>query len=173
MQPTFSSSRILLPVRPWFIVFSLLAALVLNFLPTSAWPWVPDWVALVVIFWGIREPRLVGMGWGFLLGLAMDVADVGLMGQHPLAYEVISYLAAALSKRILWFPIGQQSLYVLPLLLLAQAMQLVVRAMPGVELPGLAYFAGPFIASALWLPLTFVLLMPQYRPIEHDANRPI
>ena len=42
MQPTFSSSRILLPVRPWFIVFSLLAALVLNFLPTSAWPWVPD-----------------------------------------------------------------------------------------------------------------------------------
>ena len=48
----------------------------------------------------------------------------------------------------------------------------IVRAL-GVELPGLAYFIGPFIASALWLPLTFVLLMPQYRPIEHDANRPI
>ena len=68
MQPTFSSSRILLPVRPWFIVFSLLAALVLNFLPTSAWPWVPDWVALVLVFWSIREPRRVGMGAGFLLG---------------------------------------------------------------------------------------------------------
>ena len=27
MQPTFSSSRILLPVRPWFIVFSLLMTL--------------------------------------------------------------------------------------------------------------------------------------------------
>ena len=25
MQPTFSSSRILLPVRPWFIFFSLIA----------------------------------------------------------------------------------------------------------------------------------------------------
>jgi len=62
VQPTFSSSRILLPVRPWFIVFSLLAALVLNFLPTSAWPWVPDWVALVLVFWSIREPRRVGMG---------------------------------------------------------------------------------------------------------------
>ena len=60
MQPTFYSSRILLPVRPWFIVFSVFVALLLNFLPTSAWPWMPDWVALVLIFWSIREPRCVG-----------------------------------------------------------------------------------------------------------------
>ena len=98
MQPTFSSSRILLPVRPWFIVFSLLAALVLNFLPTSAWPWVPDWVALVLVFWSIREPRRVGMGAGFLLGVAMDVADVSLLGQHALAYVLASYGAAYLSR---------------------------------------------------------------------------
>ena len=173
MQPTNRSSRILLPVKLWFVYLSLFAALGLEYIPSGRTPGLPDWVALVLVFWSIREPRYVGMGVGFLCGLAMDVADVGLMGQHPLAYVVISYLAAALSKRILWFPIGQQSLYILPLLLLAQAIQLVVRAMPGVELPGLAYFAGPFIASALWLPLTFVLLMPQYRPIEHDANRPI
>jgi len=37
MQPTFSSSRILLPVRPWFIFLSLIAAAVLNFLPTAHW----------------------------------------------------------------------------------------------------------------------------------------
>ena len=120
MQATFSSSRILLPVRPWFIVFSLLVALVLNFLPTSTWPWVPDWVALVLVFWSIREPRRVGMGAGFLLGLAMDVADVSLMGQHALAYVLASYVATYLSRRILWFPIGQQALHVLPLLLIVQ-----------------------------------------------------
>ena len=173
MHPTNRSSRILQPVKLWFVYLSLFVALGLEYIPTGRTPGLPDWVALVLVFWSIREPRYVGMGVSFLCGLAMDVADVGLMGQHPLAYVVISYLAAALSKRILWFPIGQQSLYILPLLLLAQAIQLVVRAMPGVELPGFAYFIGPFIASALWLPLTFVLLMPQYRPIEHDANRPI
>lgn len=32
---SYSSSRILLPVRPWFIGFSLLVALLLNFLPTD------------------------------------------------------------------------------------------------------------------------------------------
>ena len=89
--PSFSSSRILLPVRRWFVAPTLLGALLLNFLPNVPWLWMPDWVALVVIFWGIREPRLVGMGWGFLLGLAMDVADASVLGQHALAYVLVAY----------------------------------------------------------------------------------
>lgn len=173
MQPTFYSSRILLPVRPWFIAISLLVALLLNFLPTSAWHWMPDWVALVLVFWSIREPRRVGMGTAFLLGLIMDVADASLLGQHTLAYVLVSYAAAAISRRILWFPLGQQALHVLPLLLVVQAVQFVVRAMPGIVLPGLSYFIGPFVGAALWVPLTFALLLPQYRPAERDDNRPI
>jgi len=173
VQPTFSSSRILLPVRPWFVVFSLLVALLLNFLPTSAWPWVPDWVALVLVFWSIREPRRVGMGAGFLLGVAMDVADVSLLGQHALAYVLASYAAAYLSRRVLWFPLAQQALHVLPLLLLVQLVQFGVRAMPGASLPGLDYFIGPLVGVCLWWPLTFILLLPQYQPVSRDANRPI
>ena len=173
MQTTFSSSRILLPVRPWFILLSLLVALLFNFLPTSAWPWMPDWVALVIVFWSIREPRRVGMGSGFLLGLAMDVADASLMGQHALAYVLASYAASSLSRRILWFPLGQQALHVLPLLLLVQLVQIGVRAMPGFVPPGLSYFIGPLIGTLLWLPLTFVLLLPQHQPVDRDANRPI
>jgi rod shape-determining protein MreD len=173
MQPTFYSSRILLPVRPWFIAVSLLASLLLNFLPTSNWFWIPDWVALVLVFWSIREPRWVGMGIGFLLGLIMDVADAGLLGQHALAYVLAAYAAAAISRRILWFHPGKQALHVLPLLLVVQGVQFLVRAMPGVALPDLSYFLGPFIGATLWIPLTFVLLLPQYQPVEHDVNRPI
>jgi rod shape-determining protein MreD len=173
MQPTFSSSRILLPVRPWFIALTLLAALLLNFLPTVNWPGVPDWVALTLIFWCVRESRKVGMGAGFLLGLAMDVADASLMGQHALAYVLAAYGASSLARRILWFPLGQQALHVLPLLLVVQLVQLGVRALTGAEFPGLTYFIGPFIGFILWLPLTYVLLLPQYQPVNRDANRPI
>lgn len=173
MQPTYSSSRILLPVQPWFILMSLLVALVLNFLPTSAWPWVPDWVALVMVFWGVREPRRVGMGAGFILGLAMDVADASLMGQHALAYVLASYAASSLSRRILWFPLGQQALHILPLLLIVQLVQMGVRVMPGVDFPGLSYLIGPLVGAVLWFPLTFILLLPQYQPVDRDANRPI
>ena len=173
MQTTYSSSRILQPVRLWFILLSLIVALVLNFIPTASVLWIPDWIALVLVFWSIREPRHVGMGSAFLLGVAMDVADASLMGQHALAYVMITYLAGLLSRRILWFPLGQQALHVAPLLLLAKAIQVAVRLVPGVDFPGLSYFIGPFIGAVLWLPLTFVLLLPQYQPIEHDANRPI
>ena len=173
MQTTFSSSRILQPVRPWFIVFSLLIALTLNFIPTSGWLWIPDWIALTLIFWSIREPRRVGMGTGFILGLTMDVADASLMGQHALAYVLAAYFASSLSRRILWFPLAQQALHVLPLLLMVQAVQFAVRAMPGIELPGPSYFLGPLIGAALWSPLTLPLLLPQHQPVERDANRPI
>ena len=173
MQPTFYSSRILLPVRPWFVFLSLFGALLLNFLPTSAWPWMPDWVALVIVFWCIRESRRVGMGIAFLLGLMMDVADASVLGQHALAYVLLAYAASAIARRVLWFPLGQQALHVLPLLLAAQLVQFVVRAVPGVVLPGLSYFAGPFVGAFLWIPLTFLLLLPQYQPVDRDDNRPI
>ncbi len=173
MQPTFSSSRILLPVRPWFIALSLLVALCLNYLPTSHWPGIPDWVALLVIFWSVRESRRVGMGWGFILGLAMDVADASLLGQHALAYVLASYGASSLARRILWFPLAQQALHIFPLLLLVQLLQVGVRSMTGAEFPGLGFFVGPFIATALWSPITYLLLLPQYQPAVRDANRPI
>lgn len=173
MQPTFSSSRILLPVRPWFIVFSLFAALLLNLLPTAHWPGTPDWVALVLCFWSIRETRRVGMGWAFVLGLAMDVADGAVLGQHALAYVLLAYVAAGQSRRILWFPLMQQALQVLPMLMACQFIQLVMRMLAGADFPGWGYFIGPLVATALWLPATFILLLPQYQPVERDENRPL
>ncbi len=173
MQTSYSSSRILLPVRPWFIASTLLIALLLNFLPTANWPGVPDWVALALVFWCVREPRRVGMGLAFLFGLAMDVADASLLGQHALAYVLVAYGASSLSRRILWFPLGQQALQVFPLLLLVQLVQLGVRTIVGADFPGLAYFVGPCLAALLWPLLTFVLLLPQHQPVDRDANRPL
>lgn len=173
MQPTFSSSRILLPVRPWFIFLSLIVALLLNFLPTAHWPGMPDWVALVLCFWSVREFRRVGMGWAFVLGLLMDVADGAVLGQHCFAYVLLAFLAASQSRRLLWFPLLQQALQVLPLLLLTQVIQVLMRLAVGAEYPGWSFFIGPLVASLLWIPATFILLLPQYRPVEQNPDRPI
>ncbi|MDR2837543.1 MAG: rod shape-determining protein MreD [Azonexus sp.] len=173
MQPTFTSSRILLPVRPWFVALTLVLALLANLLPTANWPGFPDWVALVLCFWSIREQRRVGMGWAFILGLAMDVADGAALGQHCFAYVLLAYAAAAQSRRILWFPVAQQALQALPLLLGAQLVQLVMRLVAGADFPGWGYLAGPFVAALLWTPGTFLLLLPQYQPVHRDENRPL
>jgi rod shape-determining protein MreD len=176
MHSTHSSSRILLPARPGFILFTVLAAFFLNFFFSSfpdPWLWVPDWAALVLIFWSIREPQHVGMGAAFVSGLVMDVADASLMGQHALAYVVVSYAAVTLSKRILRFPLKWQALQILPLLIAVQIVQFAVRLSFDVSFPNPGYFAGPFIGTALWLPLAHLLLLPQYQPVERDENRPI
>jgi len=173
IQPTHSSRRILLPARLWFIWLSLILALVLNMLPIGRIPVLPDWVALVLTFWCVHQPLRVGMGAAFLLGLLMDVVDGSVMGQHALAYVPLAFAAGGLSRRILWFPLGQQALHVLPMLISAQLIMVAARVFGGGEFPGLLYFVGSFLAVALWHPMTYLLLLPQYRPVERDENRPI
>lgn len=173
MQPTFTSSRILLPASRGFIALTFCAALLLNFLPLHGVPGIPDWVALNLCFWAIRERRVVNVGWAFIFGLLMDVADGAVMGQHALGYVPMVFLAEMLSRRILWFPLVQQSFHVLPLLLLAQGLQFMARSIGGGEFPDLLYFLGPVLAAVLWAPVTFLLLLPQFQPVDRDENRPI
>lgn len=173
IQPTHSSRRILLPVKQWFILFSLAAALFLNLVPLGQAVGLPDWVALVLAFWSVREPLRIGMGTAFVAGLLMDVASGSVMGQHPLAYLLLTFAAGGLSRRILWFPLGQQALHILPLLLATQGVMVVTRLIGGADFPGWGYFLGSLTGTLLWFPLTFVLLLPQYQPIDKDENRPI
>ena len=173
IQPNHSSRRILLPVQYGFILLSLAVALFLNLVPYGQAIGIPDWVALILAFWGVREPRRVGMGSAFLLGVLMDVAAGSVMGQHALAYLLLAFGATSLSRRVLWFPLGQQALHVLPMLLGTQLVMVVTRLVGGSEFPGWGYFLGSFTGALLWFPLAFVLLLPQYQPVEKDENRPI
>lgn len=173
MQPTHSSRRILLPVKNWFIAFTLLLALVLNLVPFGRFPGIPDWVALVLAFWCIHQPLKVGMAAAFFLGLAMDVANAAVMGQHALAYVLLAYFAAGWSRRVLWFPLAQQALHVLPMLFGMQLVMLVTRMVAGAEFPGVLWFLSSFTATLLWTPATYVLLTPQFQPEDKDVHRPI
>lgn len=173
MQPTHSSRRILLPVKNWFIVLTLMLALVLNLIPFGRFPGIPDWVALVLAFWCIHQPLKVGMAAAFVLGLAMDVANAAVMGQHALAYVLLAYFAAGWSRRVLWFPLAQQALHVLPMLLGMQVVMLVTRMVAGAEFPGLLWFLSSVTATLLWTPATYALLTPQFQPEEKDVHRPI
>jgi len=172
-QPTHRSNRILLPARAWFVTLTLLLALFANLMPLGRLPGVPDWVALVLTFWCIHQPLRVGMGSGFILGLAMDVVDASIMGQHALAYVLLTFVAGGLSRRILWFPLWQQAAHVLMMLLGVQIVMTATRMLGGAEFPGVLWFLSSFVATALWHPLTYLLLLPQYRPVERDDNRPI
>ena len=155
--------EILLPVRVSFIVFTLIAALLANLLPWSGVAlWLkPDFVALVVLYWCIEQPRKVGFVAAWLLGLFMDIADGSLFGQHALAYSILAYAGIVLHRRVLRFSGTPQVVHVVLLLLMNDLIVLAIRAVAGADFPGLRYFVGSVVAGALWLPLGALLKLPQ------------
>ena len=84
-------SQILMPVRASTIMGSFALALFLNFLPWPDMRVVPDFVALVLAFWCVRQPRLVGIGIGWMIGLVADAGNGVLLGQHALAYSLLAF----------------------------------------------------------------------------------
>ena len=164
---------ILLPANSLFIAFSLMIALMLNLLPWGHWVGVPDFVALVLVFWSIHQPRKVGIGLAFCMGLLMDVHDATLLGQTALAYTLLSYIAIMIHRRVLWFPSGVQALHVLPLLLVTQVVQLLVRLLVSGRFPGWLYFLESFSTALLWPVVSALLLAPQRRAVDRDETRPI
>jgi rod shape-determining protein MreD len=157
--------EILLPVKPAFIAFTLVTAAMLNVLPWSGWVrWLrPDFVALVVLYWCIWQPRRIGFATAFMLGLLMDVADGALFGQHALAYSILAYAGIVLHRRVRMFTLTPQVVHVIPLLLLNDVIVLAIRSLAGADFPGYRYFIGSFVGGALW-PLISVLLKLPQRP---------
>ncbi|HRN75904.1 rod shape-determining protein MreD [Ottowia sp.] len=164
---------LLLPASPGFIWGSLVVALMLGLLPLGRLVWVPDLLAVVLVFWNIHQPRRVGLTAAFLFGLALDVHQASLLGQHALAYSVLIYFAIMVHRRVQWFSVPAQALQLLPLFALAHAITIVLRLIGGAVFPGWQVLLAPLLEVALWPIVSWLLLAPQRRAPNPDANRPL
>lgn len=164
---------LLLPARPGFIWGTSVAALLVNMLPLGRQPWMPDLLALVLVFWSVHQPLRVGIATAFLFGLVMDVHQTALLGQHALSYTALSYFAIMVHRRLLWFTVPSQALQVLPLFGSAHAIELAIRLIAGGSFPGWSMVLAPMIESALWPLASIFLLAPQRRAVDPDKNRPL
>ena len=166
--------QLLLPVNPVFIVASLVLALALNLLPLGRVVWTPDWVMVLLVFWGIHQPQRVGLGVAFAMGLCIDVAQSALLGQHALVYCGVMFGAQLAHRRLLWFGPLWQALQLLPLFFAGHAVELALRVVAGGgTLPGLEGLAAPLLEAVIWPLASWVLLAPQRRPPDRDENRPL
>lgn len=169
--------QLLLPASPLFIWGSLIAALVLNIVQNvGLWGravWSPDLVAVALLFWVVHQPMRVGIATAFLFGLMMDVHQGSLLGQHAFAYSLLGFMALAVHRRLLWFGLLSQALQVLPLFATTHAVELAVRMLVGDGFPGFGVLISPLIEALLWPLASLLLLIPQKRAPEPDANRPL
>src|SRR5687768_17423663 len=157
------SEDILRPARVSTIAASLAIALFVSFLPWKDLRLVPDFVALVLTFWCVRQPRLVGLGIAWTVGLLVDAGNGVLLGQHALAYSLLAFLSIWLSRRILWFGPLLQALHVALILAVAQSVVLVVRIAAGDPFPGWAIYMSPIAGAVLWPMVSWLLVLPQRR----------
>ena len=172
---TFSSARpeeILRSVNPWFILFTFFLGIVANIAPAAGVMLMlrPDFLALVILYWCIQEPRYVGVGVAWMLGLLMEVGDATVFGQHALAYAVLAYAAEYFRRRVQRFPLWQQAPQVGALLLVCAALVLLVRIVGGAPMPRWTYIVPAIVGALLW-PLISVLLQWPQRPNRSAGER--
>ena len=115
--------------RVWMI-FSGFIALFLSVLPLPGWLDVvrPAFLVLAVLYFSITAPRAGGLALGFLAGLALDVFQGAVLGQHALALTLVTYIMVREHQKIRSKPAFQQSLIVFFALL---AYEFVVFAIDG------------------------------------------
>lgn len=165
---------LLLPANPKFMALTLLLALLLHMLlGLLGLYWLPDVLAIVVVFWTVHQPRRVGLVVAFLLGLALDVHESALLGQNALSYVVLSGLALIVQRRLLWFPLREQALQIFPLFLVAALVEWLTRLIAQDAWPAWTQVVGPFLQAALWPLVGALLLAPQRRAFERDDIRPL
>lgn len=169
--------QLLLPASPWFILTTLVVALfanmVFNISLVGNAAWVPDFLAVVLVFWCVHQPRWIGIGVAFLFGVITDVHQAALLGQHAMTYTVLGFLALMIHRRLLWFTVPSQAMQVLPVFVAAHALELTVRMMSGALFPGWMILIAPMAEALLWPLISVILLAPQRRAPDPDANRPL
>lgn len=133
------------------IATTFIVALALDMLPWGKWL-LPNFVALILVFWNVFQPRRVGIALAWLLGIITDVHQGSLLGQHALAYSILSYGAIALHRRLLWYSIKGQALQLFPLFFLANLSVMLVSLFFSGITPSWTYLVAPVLTAACWIP---------------------
>jgi len=136
------------------IVACIVASLMLAIAPMPDWAesYRPDWVALTLIFWSMLLPRTYSIGWAWVIGLILDVAQGTLFGQHALALCLVVYITVKFHLQIRVFPVTQMTATVFALLALYQFILFWINGVAGINSPAVVYW-GPVVTGTLVWPL--------------------
>lgn len=143
----------------WVILASLFFGLVLTVipLPTPVEHLRPEWTAMIIVYWCLALPQRVGVGWAWFVGCLQDVLQGTVLGAHALAFALVAYLTMRLHQRVRVFPLWQQALTILVMLLMVRLVLLWISGLVGRPSPDWQYWLPALTGTMVW-PLVFLLL---------------
>jgi rod shape-determining protein MreD len=141
------------------ILLSALVALGMAIvpLPAVAESFRPDFLVLVVLYWSIEAPRIAGLGLAFFFGLALDVVNGVVLGQHALALTLIAAWTTNLRLRIRVFSVLSQILTIFALLTGYQFLLFWIDGATGNPVTTFSRWLAPVSGALIW-PLMVALL---------------
>jgi rod shape-determining protein MreD len=141
------------------ILLTFLVGLMLMMMPLPEWavPFRPEWVAMVLIYWCMAIPLRVGVGVGWLSGLAVDVASGAMLGQYAMSHAAMALITNKLYRRVRVFPLWQQAILIMAVIALHLVIVLIVKGVIGQRIGTLLYWMPAMTSMLLW-PWVFALL---------------
>lgn len=134
------------------IIGSLAVAMLLDFipLPPHLFFWLPDFTAMILLYWAINRPQAVGIGAAFVCGLLIDTGTAAPLGMHALAYMAMIFVTQHYQRQIRLHSYDFQAVSVLAALLGSQAVLMLVRLFYSHQLAGWLHFTGALAGALLW-----------------------
>jgi rod shape-determining protein MreD len=151
----------------WVILVSFLIGYILTVMPLPDWLHRarPEWIALLLIYWCMALPERVGVFSAWLAGMFQDALQFSLLGQHALAYTLLAFLTVKLHQRIRLFPLWQQALVVLVLLMLTQLIITWINGFIGRPAGDWTHWLTVLTGTLLW-PAVFLALRELRRSFD-------
>ncbi|MGN6518969.1 MAG: rod shape-determining protein MreD [Dokdonella sp.] len=147
-----------LRARTWLFAGSIACAFLLQLMPLPLMfePLKPYWIGLVLVYWAIETPERVGLGFAFAIGVVADLLVGELLGEQALRLLVLTFIVLRFRARLRFFPVGQQSLALLALLLNDRIVMLMARGFSGEPMPAATFWLSPLTGMVAW-PFLFLL----------------
>jgi rod shape-determining protein MreD len=117
----------------------------------------PDLLLLLVIYWSLSAPRIAGLVFAWLCGLAIDLLKGMVLGQHALAFLLVAYITHKFQLRMRIFPIWQQTLTVLMLLTIYQFLVFWIDGVIGAPVTTWQRWLPVFTGALSWPVLVAIL----------------
>lgn len=149
------------PVLALPLSFFLAFVLAVLPLPQALSYWRPEFVTMVLIFWVLNAPSLVGIWVGFFLGLLLDVLFATPFGVHALVLALVAFMTRLSWRWVAVLSVWQTSGLVLSLVFVSLLVKRVLLGIVGTAPVSVLYWL-PSLSSALVWPMVMVSLRRRF-----------
>ena len=139
------------------ILSSFVIALLITTMTFTFGVFSPDWIQLVLIYWLLAVPSVIGLIGSWFIGIIADVTLGSTLGMHALTYVGISFIIMQSYKFLRYLTVYQQAIIIFIIFILKYTILLWTDRLLDINVYTLSIYWTPLMSAILW-PIVFYIL---------------